>query len=149
MKASEISVGHIYYVNFEPTRRGEFGKNHLGVVLRKNDDKITFITIPLTSDSEDRHNSKMPLGIIETLPSHLKSVESFAVLDQVRTLNASRFARLRENDEIVDAFLDNITLERIYEAIVELVLSGAPLEAQARIAETIAYETSKRLKIDG
>jgi len=47
MKTAEIEVGHIYYVDYEPTRRGEFGKLHMCVVLKKNNDLITFVTVPI------------------------------------------------------------------------------------------------------
>ena len=35
MRAKDIKVGHIYYVDFEPIRRGEFDKTHMALVLRK------------------------------------------------------------------------------------------------------------------
>lgn len=31
MKAADIKVGNIYYVNYEPVRQGEFGKKYSGL----------------------------------------------------------------------------------------------------------------------
>ena len=62
MKAQEIKLKHIYYVDYEPTQKGEFGKKHLAVVLKKNHDKITFVTIPLTSKDNGVGINKISLG---------------------------------------------------------------------------------------
>ena len=145
MKADDIKVGHIYYVNYEPTRRGEFGKIHLCVVLKKNNDLITFVTIPLTSKEDAPYGNKLPLGIIESLPANLRDKQSYAVLDQIRTLNASRFRNLKQDEEVVDAYLTNDTLLSIYEKVVNDILKDAPdeIKSQLKIATTNNLDQSQ------
>ena len=137
MKADEIKVGHIYYVDYEPTRKGEFGKLHLCVVIKKNNDSITFVTVPLTSQEEAPCNNKLSLGVIETLPDNLKEKESYAVLDQIRTLNASRFRRLKQNDDVVDASLSNKQLKDLLKAIISDFLASTSEEDKREIIENI------------
>ena len=49
MRFSDIKVGYIYNVIFDPVRDCEFDGKHLAVVLKRNNDKATFIVMPLTS----------------------------------------------------------------------------------------------------
>lgn len=48
MKFSDIQVGYIYNVIFDPVRNCEFNGKHLALVLKRNNDKQTFIVMPLT-----------------------------------------------------------------------------------------------------
>lgn len=50
MKFSDIKVKHIYNVIFDPVRDCEFNGKHLALVLKQNNDKRTFIVMPLTSE---------------------------------------------------------------------------------------------------
>ena len=138
MKANDIKVGHIYYVDFEPTRKGEFGKLHMCIVLKKNADMITFIVVPLTSQEDAPLGNKMSLGVIETLPDNLKTKQSYAVLDQVRTLNSSRFRNLKSNDEIIDAYVDEDTFFQIWEKIIANMTSDLPKEMKRKIVDNLA-----------
>lgn len=137
MRATEIKVGHIYYVDYEPTRRGEFGRLHMCVVLKKNNDLITFVTVPLTSREDAPCNNKLSLGIVDTLPDNLKENESYAVLDQIRTLNASRFRRLKQEDEVVDAYLTEHQLSDLLQAIINDFLADT--------SDTIKREIANKL----
>jgi len=49
LKVSDIKVGNIYYVDYEPVRKGKFNGLHLSVVLKRNNDRHTFVVMPLTS----------------------------------------------------------------------------------------------------
>lgn len=51
MRFSDIKIGHIYNVIFDPVRFCEFNGKHLALVLKKNNDRKTFIVMPLTSES--------------------------------------------------------------------------------------------------
>ena len=46
MRFSDIKVGYIYNVIFDPVRDCEFDGRHLAVVLKRNNDKATFIVMP-------------------------------------------------------------------------------------------------------
>lgn len=101
MRFSDIKVGYIYNVIFDPVRDCEFDGRHLAVVLKKNNDKATFIVMPLTSASNGDGVNKVKLGVMTTLPSSLKLNDTYAVYNQVRTVNADRFITLKEGSAIV------------------------------------------------
>ncbi len=128
MKAKDIQVGHIYYVKFDPTEPGEFGKKHLAVVLKKNKNNITFVVIPLTSDGRGAGANKIDLGVLDCLPVQLQGKTSYAVYDQVRVASASRFNPILENNQPFDAALSNKALADIFKAIMRDLLSDAPAE---------------------
>lgn len=126
MKTKDIKVGHVYYVDFEPTRKNEFNKKHLAVVLKKNADKITFVVIPLTSKDTGVNVNKLSLGYLECLPERLRSKETFAVYDQVRTLNANRFEAIYDKNEIIDVALPEKELKTLYKQIIIDILHDFP-----------------------
>lgn len=119
MKAQEIKIKHIYYVDYEPTQKGEFGKKHLAVVLKKNYDKITFVTIPLTSKESGVGINKISLGNINNLPANLRTKETYAVCDQLRTVNSNRFYKLKDNGDYIEVEISDDKFELIFESIVE------------------------------
>ncbi len=124
MRAKEIKVGHIYYVKFDPVKKGEFGKDHLAVVLKKNNNKITFIVIPLTSKETGLEQNKIKLEIKNLLPPHLRSKDTYAVYDQVRTVTAERFSRLTENGVTYDTCVPDKYMDVLYQKVVENLLDG-------------------------
>ena len=126
MKAHNIQVGHIYYVNFEPTEPGEFDKKHLAVVIKKNHDKITFVVIPMTSKDKGVGINKVPLGTLDCLPQNLQSKDAYAVVDQIRTVNSNRFFELKEGDNIVDAIMPKEKMHILYKAIIKDLLHDVP-----------------------
>ncbi len=137
MKASDIQVGHIYYVDYEPTRRGEFGKLHMCVVIKKNNDLITFVTVPLTSQEDAPYDNKFSLGIIDSLPDNLREKESFAVLDQIRTLNASRFRKLKHEEDVVDAYLNESQMSELLKALIKDFLADTSDIIKREIANNL------------
>ena len=139
MKTKDIKVGHIYYVDFEPTRKNEFDKKHLAVVLKKNADKITFVVIQLTSKDSGVNVNKVSLGYLECLPERLRTNETFAVYDQVRTLNSSRFEVICDQNRIVDVIMPEDKLKLLYKLIIKDILYNYPDE-KSKFLEEIAYE---------
>lgn len=119
MKAQEIKIKHIHYVDYEPTQKGEFGKKHLAVVLKKNHDKITFVTIPLTSKENGVGVNKISLGRLENLPENLREKETFAVCDQVRTVSSNRFYKLKDNGIYIDVRIPDEKFTLLFESIVK------------------------------
>lgn len=98
MKYSDINVGSIYNVDFDPVRPCEFDKIHLALVLKKNTDKKTAIVLPLTSSPNGNNVNKINLGKLSCLPNSLKTADTYAVYNQIRTVNANRFIKLKEYD---------------------------------------------------
>lgn len=97
MRASDIKVGKIYNVIFDPVRECEFDGKHLALVIKKNPDGATFVVVPLTSSSNGIGINKLFVGQIESLPESLKKNDAYAVLNQIRTVNATRFISLKES----------------------------------------------------
>ena len=62
----------MYYVDYEPVKNGEFNGWHLSVVLKKNNDKATFIVMPLTSSPNGDGVNKINIGKITGLPPSIK-----------------------------------------------------------------------------
>ena len=76
--------------------------------------------MPLTSSPNGNGINKIFTGKILTLPSSLRTNDTYAVLNQIRTLNASRFISLKEGRETIDVIFAkeklhqlSITAERI------------------------------------
>ena len=125
MKASEIKVGNVYYVNFEPHKRGEFDKTHLALVLKKTVNEVTFIVIPMTSEPDGStgcKKNKVYLDVTDYLPPHLRKNPSYAVYDQVRTVNASRFQKLYEDRKEYDAKVPESIVNQVIEEIIRNLL---------------------------
>lgn len=102
MRFSDIKVGYIYNVIFDPVRNCEFNEKHLAVVLKRNNDKSTYIVMPLTSAPNGVGVNKIKIGAMNCLPTSLKSNETYAVFNQIRTVNADRFIALKEGGMIKD-----------------------------------------------
>ena len=135
MKAKDIKVGHIYYVDFEPTRKGEFDKYHMGLVLKRTVNQITFITVPLTGNSDT--SNKIKLEINDLLPEHLRTKDTYAVYDQIRTLNSSRFSNLVEDGKIVDVVVPDSVFDEVLKAIISNLTSELTAERQALLLEKL------------
>lgn len=106
MRFSDIKVGYIYNVIFDPVRNCEFNGKHLAVVLKRNNDKSTYIVMPLTSASNGVGVNKIKLGTMDCLPTSLKNNETYAVYNQIRTVNADRFIALKEGGEIKECEME-------------------------------------------
>lgn len=107
MRFSNVKPKHIYNVIFDDVRECEFDKKHLALVLKKNNDKKTCIVMPLTSEKNGSGSNKFKVGYLECLPKSLRSNNTYAVYNQIRTLNVSRFIALKEGDNIKEAKVDD------------------------------------------
>ena len=128
MKYSDIKEKYVYYVDFNPVRACEFNNNHLAVVLKKNNDKKTAIVMPLTSRENGVGTNKMLLPTINDLPARLKGDDSYAVYDQVRSVNYNRFQPVFENTTgmvVVDVKLDDaVFLSQCHQAMLLAFVNG-------------------------
>lgn len=115
MKYSEIKVQHIYYVNFDPVKDCEFDREHMAVVLKRNNDKKTFVVAPLTTSPNGLGNNKSLIGKISTLPDRLKNKDSYFVYDQVRTVNYRRFSPIYDNGKTIDCIMPEVVFDEILE----------------------------------
>lgn len=139
MRFSDIKVGYIYNVIFDPVRDCEFNGKHLAVVLKKNNDKATFIVMPLTSAPNGVGVNKIKLGAINSLPSSLKSNDTYAVYNQVRTVNADRFIALKEGSAVKECQMEkNIFHKLLFLGLREMVYS-IPQDERIEILKS-AYE---------
>lgn len=138
MKAKDIKVGHIYFVDFEPTRKNEFGKHHMALVLKKNIDRVTFIVVPMTSSAEGLGNNKISIGVLPKISSRIKECESYAVYDQVRTVNASRFSNMLDDDgNVVNLSVSRETYSKVLSAIVNSFIGNLSNEEKEAILKEV------------
>ena len=145
MRFSDIKVGHIYNVIFDPVRDCEFAGKHLAVVLKRNNDKMTFIVMPLTTSPNGVGVNKMKFGEINSLPSSIKSNDTYAVYNQVRTVNADRFIALKEGCTIKECQMEkHIFHELLFLGLREIVYS-IPQDEKIEILKR-TYETELILK---
>ena len=155
MRFSDIKVGHVYNCIFDPVRECEFNGRHLAAVLKKNNDNQTFIVMPLTTSSSGDTINKKRIGRIETLPSSLNKLETYAVFNQIRTLNASRFIALKEGQRRVDVVLDEDVFQDLFIIGINELLFNVRQEDKIKLlknmygyssivkAKDLAYEIKK------
>ncbi len=109
MKFSHIKPRSIYIVDFDPVRQCEFNGRHLALVLKRNNDKNTFIVMPLTSSPNGENINKINIGNIDTLPPSLRNNITYAVFNQIRTVKADRFIALKDGNKRVNSYVDENT----------------------------------------
>ena len=137
MKAKDIKVGHVYFVNFDPVEPGEFDRNHLALVLKKNSNRITFVVIPLTHKDKGLGINKIELDIKGLLPPHLRSGSTFAVYDQIRTVNASRFELLYEGPDVYDVSVPQRVVTEVIEKVILNLLEDLDESLKSSILDGI------------
>ena len=145
MKASDIKTGHIYYVDYEPVRNGEFNGLHLSVVLKKNNDKATFVVMPLTSSANGDGVNKVNIGKVAGLPPNIRTKDTYAVYNQVRTVNASRFIAVRDKGGKTDVLMDSGIMQELYGLLMLDVLYNIPQDDKI-FALKKAYDNERRNK---
>lgn len=107
MRYSDVKTKHIYNVIFDNVRECEFDRKHLALVLKKNNDMKTCIVMPLTTEQNGSGLNKIKVGSLECLPANLREDETYAVFNQIRTLNVSRFIALKEGNSRVECKVDD------------------------------------------
>lgn len=110
------------------------------MVLKKNHDKIAFVVVPFTSQERGLGLNKISLGTIDSLPDNLKAKETFAVINQIRTVNASRFYSLINNGEIIEAAVPGDKMSLLYSAIINDLLQ----DANSNDIKTVARNLPKK-----
>lgn len=123
MKFSNVKEKHIYNVIFDPVEPCEFDKKHLALVLKKNNDKKTCIVVPLTSEDNGDGVNKINIGYISTLPTSLKCNNTYAVINQVRTVNVSRFIALKEVIGGVNTPIDCPVDDGVFQTVLQYAIS--------------------------
>ncbi|APH14708.1 pemK-like family protein [Clostridium sporogenes] len=142
MKYSDIKERHVYNVDFDPVKSCEFNGIHLAIVLKKNIDKKTIIVVPLTSKQNGEGVNKINIGKITTLPDNLKQDDSYAVYNQVRTVNSGRFLALK-ND--LGNRIDVNVNEELFDAVLTLCLDEVSIKLSNN--GKIEYYTQKYISV--
>jgi len=145
MRASDIKVRKIYNVIFDPVRDCEFDGKHLAVVLKKNNDKATFIVMPLTSASNGVGINKIHIGKIASLPSSLRDNSTYAVFNQIRTIHASRFIALKEGDTVIEAELEEDKFYKVLMCAIEELTYSVNQDDKIKLLKKI-YEQARITK---
>ena len=142
MRTLKIKVGHVYYIDYEPVRGGEFNGLHLSVVLKRNNDKNTFVVMPLTSSSNGEGTNKVNMGKISALPPSINNKNSYAVYNQVRTVNSSRFRAVKHGKNKIDVAVDNKTMQGLYDLLINDILFDVGQEDKISILKK-AYDSAR------
>lgn len=141
MKFSDIKIQHIYNVNFDPVRKCEFNLHHFAVVLNKNLDKRTVIVMPLTTSNRGDGLNKVNIGILKTLPSSLQTGPTYAVFNQIRTLNVSRFKPMLDGaDNIMECPMSIPNFNMLIRLGVSQIMYGVDNDNQISILKNL-YDT--------
>ena len=139
MRFSDIKVGYIYNVIFDPVRDCEFDGKNLAVVLKKNNDKATFIVMPFTSAPNGVGVNKIKLGAMNSLPSSLKTNDTYAVYNQVRTVNADRFIALKEGSAVKECPMEKQSFHKLLFLGLREMVYSIPQEERIEILKSV-YE---------
>ncbi len=160
MRFSDIKVGYIYNVIFDPVRDCEFDGKHLAVVLKKNNDKTTFIVMPLTSSPNGVGVNKLKLDDMKCLPSSLKMNNTYAVYNQIRTVNADRFIALKEGKAVKECQLEKELFHKLLILGLREMVYSIPQDERIEIlkntyegelilkAKDMAYQILKLRKVE-
>lgn len=123
MENAKIKPGHIYFVDYDPVRPGEFGQGrHLALVLNQNVDSRTYISIPLTSKSNGGHMERVDLGYLKCLPWKMRQNKTYAVVCQMRSVSPSRITPIFCKNGVKDVELPEGRMKKIKEAIFKTFL---------------------------
>jgi uncharacterized protein YifN (PemK superfamily) len=137
VKSTDIKIGHIYYVDYEPVRDGEFNGKHLSVVLKRNNDKYTFIVIPLTSSANGDGINKINIGKVAELPPNIRSNDTYAVFDQVRTVNANRFMAVKDDGGRMDVSMERGVWLNLFELAVRDMVFNVGQDEKISILKSV------------
>lgn len=85
-----------------------------------------FLYIPMTSKDKGVGINKVSLGTLDCLPTNLQSKDSYAVIDQIRTVNSNRFIELKDGGNTVDAIMPKEKMHILYKAIIKDLLHDVP-----------------------
>lgn len=145
MRYSDIKTGCIYNIIFDPVRDCEFNGKHLAVVLKKNDDARTSIVMPLTSAANGVGVNKYYIGQLNCLPSSLRNNNTYAVFNQIRTVNASRFIVLKEHSRAIECRLDKDVFYKLLELAMKEIIYNIPSDDKIDLLKRI-YDDEKIMK---
>ena len=101
--------------------------------------------MPLTSAPNGAGVNKIKLGAMNSLPSSLKSNDTYAVYNQVRTVNADRFIALKEGRAVKECQMEKQIFHKLlFFGLREMVYS-IPQDERIEILKC-AYEAEVVLK---
>jgi uncharacterized protein YifN (PemK superfamily) len=148
LKTIDIKVGNLYYVDYEPVLNGEFNGLHLSVVLKRNDDKFTYIVMPLTTSAKGEGINKINIGKIAELPSNIKNNDSYAVYNQVRTVNAKRLRQIRSGGKNKQVKVSRHILLKLHSLLMRDTLFDVSQDEKIFILKTM-YDEERFNKAKG
>jgi len=145
LRFSDIKVGYIYFVIFDPVRDCEFNGQHLALVLKKNNDGKTFIVMPLSSAANGEGINKYHVGSLTCLPSSLRSNDTYAVFNQIQTVNSNRFIALKEGNNVIECMMDKVMYYTLLKLAMHEIVFSIPQDDRIDIFKKM-YEEEKVLK---
>lgn len=133
MKFDDVLEKHVYNIDFNDVRDCEFDGKHLGIVVKKNNDNKTVIVVPLTTSPNGDGANKINIGKINSLPDNLKKDDSYAVYNQVRTVNCSRFYALKDDDrDRINVKIDDDIYNQVISLCIGELITNHTLEEKLK-----------------
>lgn len=111
----------------------------MAVVLKRNNDKAIFIVMPLMSAPNGVGVNKIKLGVMNRLPSSLKSNDTYAVYNQVRTVNSDRFIALKEGSAVKECPMEKHVFHKLLFLGLREMIYSIPQDERIEILKS-AYE---------
>lgn len=96
--------------------------------------------MPLTSAPNGVGVNKIKLGAINRLPSSLKTNDTYAVYNQVRTVNANRFIALKEGSAVKECPMEKHIFHKLLFLGLREMVYCIPQEERIEILKSV-YET--------
>lgn len=115
----------------------EFDGKHLAVVLKKNNDKVSFIVMPLISAPNGVGVNKMDVGEMDYLPTSLKSNHTYAVFKQICTVNANRFIALKEGGTVKECQMEKTLYYQLMVLGLQEIVYNIPQEDKIALFKKI------------
>lgn len=95
--------------------------------------------MPLTSASNGNGINKIHIGQVTSLPTSLRSNDTYAVFNQVRTVNASRFISLKEGGAVVEALFPQDKFHQLLVLAIKELVYSVDQDSKIQLLKT-AYE---------
>ncbi|VDN48678.1 conserved protein of unknown function [Petrocella atlantisensis] len=145
MNFSDINVKCVYTVDFDPVRSPEFDRKHLALVLKKNNDSRTCVVMPLTKVSNGVGTNKEMITVIN-LPTSLASNPSYAVYNQVRTVNANRFIKLKEGGTPIESSVTDETFDSLFKLMIHDMTHDIPEKRIELYTDLLVGEKTTKIR---
>lgn len=140
---SDIKLKSVYFLDYDPSHGDEFGKHHMGIVLKKrthNQQDSVCVIVPITTNPPRIYDTgKIPVRL-NNLPDKLaKKGQSYALTNQIKVMDYTRLERIVDKGKTQKVTVNQSDYLRIVE------LCTDEIESALTFSEKMSFY---KLKID-